>query len=87
MSDTKTNEPKPAAEKKPRKPRKARTYYLLCGTREQGWQSVAQGKALTEIRGYIPTDEQDGCHFIEVTQLGPAFVLRREQTTVRTPVK
>lgn len=87
MSDPKTNEPKPAAEKKPRKPRKARTFHLLCETLEQGWQSVAQGKSLTEIRGYIPTDEQDGCHFIEVTQRGPAFVLRREQTTVRTPVK
>lgn len=87
MSDHKTNEPKPAAEKKLRKARKARTFHLLCETLEQGWQFVAQGKSLSEIRGYIPTDEQDGCHFIEVAQLGPAFVLRREQTTVRTPVK
>lgn len=73
-------------EKKVRKPRKSRTCYLLCGTQEK-WVAVSQGKSLAEIRAYVPTDEQDGCHFVEVVQIGVPFILRREQTTVRTSVK
>ena len=84
-----TAEKTPPAEKTskvPRKPRKARTCYLLCGASEK-WTVVAQGKTLTDIRSYTPTDEQDGCHFIEVVQIGSPFVLRREQTTIRSAVK
>ena len=83
MADKEKSE---ATEKKTRKPRKSRTCYLLCGIQDK-LVVVSQGKSLSEIRAYVPTDEQDGCHFIEVVQIGAPFILRREQTTVRSSVK
>lgn len=71
---------------KVRKPRKSRNFHLVCGMND-GWRVVAQGNTLAEVRDYTPTDEQDGCTFIEVVQIGKPFILRREQTTVRSNVK
>lgn len=71
---------------KARKPRKSRNFHLVCGTTD-GWKVVAQGNTLAEVRDYTPTDEQDGCTFMECVQIGKPFILRREQTTVRSNVK